>query len=230
MGAAQKPPLNNMASGRSMQAEWLCCADTEDCRIAADEYRHYKLFYDHMRRYLTRERLDFLARLRVDHVGSLEAYGLAWILPWSGYVKVGRFVPVFGWKFDDHNMFNREELWFDEPPVSALQVEDRTNVVVFNTLSKRSSMTAAAWNTPRMAGQFSLWNVSIYLTNWCSLVRSIAAKWMLAPEASSDSTAAIFRPMELAGSISFHSERGGRGVRPIRIKRRAPCCTIQCAT
>jgi succinyldiaminopimelate transaminase len=33
------------------------------------------------------------------------------------------------------------ELWFDEPPVSALQVEDRTNVIVFNTLSKRSSMT-----------------------------------------------------------------------------------------
>ena len=33
------------------------------------------------------------------------------------------------------------ELWFDEPPVSALQVRDRSNVVVFNTLSKRSSMT-----------------------------------------------------------------------------------------
>ncbi|HXK14931.1 MAG TPA: aminotransferase class I/II-fold pyridoxal phosphate-dependent enzyme [Gaiellaceae bacterium] len=33
------------------------------------------------------------------------------------------------------------ELWFEEPPASALQVEDRTNVVVFNTLSKRSSMT-----------------------------------------------------------------------------------------
>jgi acetylornithine aminotransferase len=33
------------------------------------------------------------------------------------------------------------ELWFAEPPVSALQVEDRSNVVVFNTLSKRSSMT-----------------------------------------------------------------------------------------
>jgi len=33
------------------------------------------------------------------------------------------------------------ELWFDEPPVSALQVGDRSNVVVFNTLSKRSSMT-----------------------------------------------------------------------------------------
>ncbi len=33
------------------------------------------------------------------------------------------------------------ELWFDEPPVSALQLADLTNVVVFNTLSKRSSMT-----------------------------------------------------------------------------------------
>jgi acetylornithine aminotransferase len=32
------------------------------------------------------------------------------------------------------------ELYFGEPPVSALQVSDRTNVVVFNTLSKRSSM------------------------------------------------------------------------------------------
>jgi len=33
------------------------------------------------------------------------------------------------------------ELWFDEPPASALEVEDRENVVAFNTLSKRSSMT-----------------------------------------------------------------------------------------
>lgn len=33
------------------------------------------------------------------------------------------------------------ELWFDEPAVSALQLSDWTNVAVFNTLSKRSSMT-----------------------------------------------------------------------------------------
>jgi acetylornithine aminotransferase len=33
------------------------------------------------------------------------------------------------------------ELWFDEPPPSALQLDDLTNVVAFNTLSKRSSMT-----------------------------------------------------------------------------------------
>ncbi|MDX6411175.1 MAG: N-succinyldiaminopimelate aminotransferase [Gaiellaceae bacterium] len=33
------------------------------------------------------------------------------------------------------------ELWFDEPPGSAVQLADRGNVVVFQTLSKRSSMT-----------------------------------------------------------------------------------------
>ncbi len=36
------------------------------CRlIAADEYRHFKLFYDHMRRYLVRENLSMLTRLRI---------------------------------------------------------------------------------------------------------------------------------------------------------------------
>jgi succinyldiaminopimelate transaminase len=33
------------------------------------------------------------------------------------------------------------ELWFESPPPSALQLADLTNVLVFNTLSKRSSMT-----------------------------------------------------------------------------------------
>jgi len=33
------------------------------------------------------------------------------------------------------------ELWFDTPPPSALEIADRSHVVTFNTLSKRSSMT-----------------------------------------------------------------------------------------
>ena len=36
------------------------------CRlIAADEYRHFKLFYDHLRRYLTRESISIAKRLRI---------------------------------------------------------------------------------------------------------------------------------------------------------------------
>jgi acetylornithine aminotransferase len=33
------------------------------------------------------------------------------------------------------------ELWFDGPPASALQAGDRSRMIVFQTLSKRSSMT-----------------------------------------------------------------------------------------
>lgn len=38
----------------------------EICRlIAADEYRHFKLFYDHMRRYLARENIGIARRIRI---------------------------------------------------------------------------------------------------------------------------------------------------------------------
>ena len=36
------------------------------CRlIATDEYRHWKLFYDHLKRYLVRERISVYTRLRI---------------------------------------------------------------------------------------------------------------------------------------------------------------------
>jgi rubrerythrin len=50
------------------------------CRlIAADEYRHFKLFYDHMKRYLARENLSFLQRLKVatGRIGESEDDELA---------------------------------------------------------------------------------------------------------------------------------------------------------
>lgn len=53
----------------------------EICRlIAADEYRHFKLFYDHMKRYLARERLSFPQRLRVaaGRIGESEDDELAY--------------------------------------------------------------------------------------------------------------------------------------------------------
>ncbi len=51
------------------------------CRlIAADEYRHFKLFYDHMKRYLARENLSFLRRLKVaaGRIGESEDDELAY--------------------------------------------------------------------------------------------------------------------------------------------------------
>jgi hypothetical protein len=47
--------------------------------IAADEYRHFKLFYDHMRRYLSRENLSMIRRLRIalGRIGESEDDELA---------------------------------------------------------------------------------------------------------------------------------------------------------
>ena len=53
----------------------------EVCRlIAADEYRHFKLFYDHMRRYLARERIGLMRRLRIafGRIGESEDDELAY--------------------------------------------------------------------------------------------------------------------------------------------------------
>ena len=50
------------------------------CRlIAADEYRHFKLFYDHMRRYLARERITLPRRLAIalGRIGESEDDELA---------------------------------------------------------------------------------------------------------------------------------------------------------
>ncbi|MFN7000770.1 ferritin-like domain-containing protein [Elioraea tepidiphila] len=47
--------------------------------IAADEYRHFKLFYDHMRRYLAREKISLIERLRIaaGRIGESEDDELA---------------------------------------------------------------------------------------------------------------------------------------------------------
>jgi acetylornithine aminotransferase len=61
------------------------------------------------------------------------------VAPLSFYTELAARAREHGFLLCSDEAYS--ELWFDEPPVSALQVEDRTNVVVFNTLSKRSSMT-----------------------------------------------------------------------------------------
>jgi hypothetical protein len=53
----------------------------EICRlIAADEFRHFKLFYDHMKRYLTRERIGLWKRIRIaaSRIGESEDDELAY--------------------------------------------------------------------------------------------------------------------------------------------------------
>jgi len=55
------------------------------------------------------------------------------------YERLAALAREHGFVFASDEAYT--ELWTDEPPVSALQLGDWTNLVVFNTLSKRSSMT-----------------------------------------------------------------------------------------
>ena len=52
-----------------------------------------------------------------------ELFGLWQGLPLTGYVKAGRFVPAYGWKFDDHTMFVRSDLGFFPPGNSDVGIE-----------------------------------------------------------------------------------------------------------
>lgn len=54
---------------------------------------------------------------------SYELFGMWQGLPLTGYVKVGRFVPAYGWRFDDHTMYTRDALGFYPPSNSDVGVE-----------------------------------------------------------------------------------------------------------
>jgi len=55
--------------------------------------------------------------------GGVEAFGLGYVLPASGYVKVGRFVPAFGLQLEDHTAAVREELGLAPPAHTETGVE-----------------------------------------------------------------------------------------------------------
>jgi acetylornithine aminotransferase len=73
------------------------------------------------------------------------------------------------------------ELYFGEPPVSILQVEDRTNVVAFNTLSKRSSMpgyrTGFVAGDPELIAALKHYRPNVGVAPVEFIQRAAAAAW-----------------------------------------------------
>jgi succinyldiaminopimelate transaminase len=61
------------------------------------------------------------------------------VAPAAFYEELAERARAYGFYLGSDEAYT--ELWYDAPPGSALQVADRTNVVAFQTLSKRSSMT-----------------------------------------------------------------------------------------
>jgi succinyldiaminopimelate transaminase len=74
------------------------------------------------------------------------------------------------------------ELWFaGDPPASALQLPDRTNVVVFNTLSKRSSMpgyrSGFAAGDPELITAMKRYRPNVGLAPQTFVQRAAVAAW-----------------------------------------------------
>ncbi len=69
--------------------------------------------------------MDENLSLYYDHgiTTSYELFGLWQGLPLTGYVKAGRFVPAYGWRFDDHTMYVRDNLGFLPPANSDVGLE-----------------------------------------------------------------------------------------------------------
>ena len=82
----------------------------------------------------------------IDNWDELTAFWISYpnnptgaVAPLSFYEELAGRAAAHGFILCSDEAYS--ELWFDTPPVSALQVADRSHVAVFNTLSKRSSMT-----------------------------------------------------------------------------------------
>jgi succinyldiaminopimelate transaminase len=85
----------------------------------------------------------------LDTVEDWERIALFWVnypnnptgavAPPDFYERLAALAREYGFLLCSDEAYS--ELWFTEPPGSALQVVGRANVVVFQTLSKRSSMT-----------------------------------------------------------------------------------------
>jgi succinyldiaminopimelate transaminase len=74
------------------------------------------------------------------------------------------------------------ELWFEgEPPVSALALADRTNVIVLNTLSKRSSMpgyrSGFAAGDPEVVAALKRYRPNVGVAPQTFIQRAAAAAW-----------------------------------------------------
>lgn len=50
--------------------------------------------------------------LQQSLLGSGEVYGLLGVLPWHGSLKIGRFLPFYGWHWVDHQTASRQALGF----------------------------------------------------------------------------------------------------------------------
>lgn len=99
-------------------------ADFRQFYVGADDGSAHLNFFEMQADLYLAFQLDPKATLYYDRgqSGNYEAFGVGY--PWPTlYLKAGRFVPSYGWKFDDHTMYVRSELGFMPPGNSDVGLE-----------------------------------------------------------------------------------------------------------
>jgi succinyldiaminopimelate transaminase len=115
------------------------------------------------------------------------------VAPLSFYEELAAHAAEHGFLLCSDEAYS--ELWFDEPPASAVQVAQRDNVVVFNTLSKRSSMTGYrsgfVWASREVADALRKFRPTVGTAPQEFVQRAAVAAW--SDEAHVDDVRALYR-------------------------------------
>ena len=99
-------------------------ADFRELYVGSDDRDHRQDFFQMQGDVYLAFQLDSTSTLYFDRglSNTYELFGLHYPEPWL-YVKAGRFVPAYGWKFDDHTHSVREDLGFGPPGNSDVGLE-----------------------------------------------------------------------------------------------------------
>jgi hypothetical protein len=99
-------------------------ADFREFYVGADVPQSHLNFFEMQADLYFAFQLDPKVTLYYDRgqSGNYEMFGLGYLLP-TVYVKAGRFIPSYGWKFDDHTMYVRADLGFMPPGNSDVGLE-----------------------------------------------------------------------------------------------------------
>lgn len=103
----------------------LIGADFRTMYHASDDHSEYPNFFNMQGDFYAQYQSDPRFMLYFDKglSRSTEAWALGYVLPWTGYIKVGRFSPPFGWRFADHTAFVKDKLGLFPPGDSDTGIE-----------------------------------------------------------------------------------------------------------
>jgi len=112
--AVHTVPLDSIKNINPMVSENICLGtDMRTLYIYNKEGKQSSFFQMEGNFYLDAQVGDnFSVTLSKGLYSGFDVYGMAYILPAHGYVRVGKFQPSYGWAFADHSSFVRERmLW-----------------------------------------------------------------------------------------------------------------------